>query len=320
MLPLSYVVQVAVESKLLEKTLVNRDIDCVPKQVDGIEVKVVESRPRTGRRTSGDIDPPDVVMPNGKFEDKDLVELRENEVTLKETDLIGGLPAEEMNTGNWGTMGITFKRGRKFYAMVNAHFADKKGTVFVQPPFRPDDLTDWNIGSVIESYEGTEDPDIDDAHVDAALIELNTARSTVNAVIEFGGEDLLFANRKLNQEQDVFAKVFKYGARTREKREGFINVANYGDLRIDGVLLGSVIQAQRAVTGSFSGVGDSGCLLIAPVRAGNRYRLLAVGICFADDTAKPDFVYACQMKSVIDRFDFDFPDRLLLDEWSYPDP
>ena len=318
--PLSYVVQVAVDSKLKEDTLASRGIECVPQEIDGIAIKVIESQPRIGRRTSDASDPPDRVMPTGKFNDVDLIELRDTGISLSDTDLMGGLPAEEMNSRNWGTLGITFKRGRKKYAMVNSHFADRIGTVFVQPSFRPDDLANWEIGKVVATLEGTLDPSEDAAHVDAAIIELSSERNAVNAVIEFGGESLLFANRKLNQFDDVLATVYKYGARTREKRQGFVDVANYGDLEIDGNRLGEVIKAQRSARGSFSDVGDSGCLLIAPVLAGTRHRLLAVGICFADDQRNDEFVYACHMKSVIDGLGFDVPDRLLLDSWSYPDP
>lgn len=331
--PLRYLVEIHVPRKFAEDRLGRFNPDRkskrrpsrpqrIPDSVDGVPIKVVEAAPY---RTSG-------VARSGNVKVKGNAELQDITVTsidLANTEIVGGLPIDKRDQGDWGTLGITFSNRKdeeaaatiRYFGLANAHFAPDSG-VMVQPSASPSDQTLWEIGTVKVSLEAD---DADGYYVDAALIELNQKRDVITRQIhQFENEKMLFASRPLNGFDDDEIKVFKFGARTARRLEGTVKDPVFTDLQLPGVpgQLGLVIDAQGVGQHAFTETGDSGSALVAPVYdpVSGTERLLVVGICFAGLQTHPRTVYACHFSQVLKALNLTIPKSFLRDHWLYQRP
>lgn len=338
--PLRFVIEVQVPFKISKQNLApwpkggptkgtKADrVYVVPDAVDDVLTKVVETRfYRTNAATLTSSAVPKSGLVRLKS-DQSLADLSANPtINLSDTEIIGGLPTVESNEANWGTFGIAYRdaSGTKAFGLVNAHFADAN---MVQPPWKPKpaDIPKWDIGIVMDNkkFEGHikgEKPG-EKFYVDAALIELNSNRSVVVDLVHgFGNDGFLFANRYLRFSLDATKKVFKFGARTRELIEGYIE--NPEDtVPFDNTNIGKVIRARRRISGTFTLGGDSGCALVAPVfdPQSNRERFLVVGLCFGGLEGDSDVLYACHFAGVIKALELKIPADQLRDNWKYSNP
>jgi hypothetical protein len=346
--PLRYVIQIHVPFKIRASQLAQFDPDspariekdryyCIPESVDGILIKVVESRPYLASRSRGAL--MDLSVPNsGLVKVKGDPELRDlssdPSIDLSTTELIGGLPTVEADKNDWGTMGIAFcnridetSASARFFGLANAHFAPSNKQM-VQPPCKPTPSNDelWKIGAVAKRKEGK----VGAFHVDAALVRLNGNRDAIsNLVYTFGQEKFLFATsplRHLDQEhdnrRDLGRKVFKFGARTRQQLDGFIDDPEFQRLTIGKRRFGTVIRARRNGSGTFVLPGDSGSALVAPIydlKTKNE-RFLVVGLCFAGLDGDKEVLYACNFSHVIAALEPKIPKTFLRDHWAYARP
>jgi hypothetical protein len=341
--PLRYGIEVHVPFKLSSRKLVAwpevapskrlpfQQRYAVPPLVDSVLTKVVETRLY---RTHATHLAGTSALQSGMVRVKatgQLVDISSSDApALAETEIIGGLPTVESNKDNWGTLGIAIQTGAdsQVLGLVNSHFADGS---MVQPPQKPRarDISVWDIGFVLpeKRLEGHV-PGIqrgEKFYVDAALIWLNQKRSTVvNLVQDFADESFLFAGSHLrfwhagSDRSDAFKKVYKFGARTQERIEGYIEnpmdtVPYYGQQ------IQNVIRARRNGSGTFTLAGDSGSALVAPifdpVTGGERF--LVVGLCFAGVEGDKETLYACQFAAVIQALEIELPSSLLRIDWKY---
>jgi hypothetical protein len=341
--PLRYVIEVHVPFKidahgldeLPTKGAPKGDRYRVPPTIDDVLIKVIESKPYwTGGLLQTSCAAPKSGVVRLKS-DGSLADMSTNPaIKLSKTEFIGGIPVVEANKDGWGTLGIAFSdtSGRTF-GLVNAHFADGS---MVQPPSKPADLSDiplWDMGTIppgkkvetnIPGTIGNEK-----FYVDAALIALNHKRPAIeNLVHDFGGEPFLFARTPLRHfhpgspRTDLFAKVFKFGARTLERLEGFVENPEDDSVRSGGRSIGKVIRAKRQSTGTFTVCGDSGSALISPIydlKTG-AYRFLVVGLCFGGIEGDATRLYASHFSHVIQALDLRIPASQLRDDWAYNKP
>jgi hypothetical protein len=335
--PLRFVIEVQVPFKVSKENLVPwpnggpkkgakaAGLYVVPDVVDDVLTKVVETRfyrTDAANLTSSAVPKSGLVRLKS---DKSLADISANPaINLSDTEVIGGLPTVESNEANWGTFGIAYRdaSGTKSFGLVNAHFAD---AIMVQPPWKPKpaDIPKWDVGIVMDNkkFEGHikgEKPG-EKFYVDAALIELNNSRSVVLDLVHgFGNDGFLFANRYLRFSLDATKKVFKFGARTKELIEGYIenpeDTVPFGNTNI-----GKVIRARRRISGTFTLGGDSGSALVAPIfdATSNRERFLVVGLCFGGLEGDSDVLYACHFAGVIKALELKIPADQLRDKWKY---
>ena len=322
--PLKYVIQVGVPEKYTEEMLKRKKIRRLPKKIEGVEIKVIESQPSMTRdafeaSATEDSEFSAIVMPSGKTKLTDLVDITESSIEISDTDLWGGLPAADTTElKNWGTFGVSFKKSNQHFALVNQHFAKQVGVTMAQPASKPGgNLTGWEIGKVEKVFIGQQTQER--GYVDAALIklQLDGNRKSVHRILSFESEELLFASRRLNDSDDMFAKVFKDGARSKEKLEAdIVNTAK--TISISGGDADKVIAIEGTSSGTrFIKGGDSGSAVVAPVLVNGTPRLLVVGLFFAGDKQNKALAYACHFQDVIDALTLDLPDRLLCDNWTY---
>ena len=344
--PLRYGVEVHVPTKLPKEDLLVLDVRKVPKgklkegvrylipdSIDGVLVKVVESRPyrtssQPGLESALELDPGTVKLKGGGLDN-----IKEKPtIDLANTELIGGLPTvDPIHPGNWGTFGIAFSnridetsRTTRYFGLANEHFADKDNDM-VQPPHEPRDKTLWNIGTVRKTKNGAEG----NYHVDAACIDLEGKRDVISRlVIGFGEEKFLFANRPLQRRPffhtDVGRAVYKYGARTNHFVEGYIQEPEFATLRIpgDNRNLKTVIRAKSNGDKAFIQPGDSGSALVISARVAmpgeaDQVRFIVVGLCFAGQEGRHDVLFACHFSHVIKALELKIPKTLLRDQWTY---
>ncbi len=346
--PLRYVIQIHVPFKIRESQLGKFDPDnlarlekdrdyCIPESVDGILIKVVESRPYLASRSRGAL--MDLSIPNsGLVKVKGEPGLKDissdPSIDLSTTELIGGLPTVEADKNDWGTLGIAFcnrvnesSGSARFFGLANAHFAPSSKQM-AQPPYKPNSSNTglWTIGAVSKRKEGK----VGAFHVDAALVRLNGNRDAIsNLVYTFGQEKFLFATsplRHLDQEhdnrRDLGRKVFKFGARTQQQLDGFIDDPEFDRLTIDGRRFGTVIRARRNGSGTFILPGDSGSALVAPIYdlQTKNERFLVVGLCFAGLDGDKEVLFACNFSHVIVALEPRIPKTFLRDHWAYARP
>jgi|GEM_PF-1759291 len=342
--PLRYVIEVHVPFKVSDRNLTKWPSGgpkkkmaksatyCVPECVDDVLTKVVETRPY---KTAATTLTSSIIPKSGLVRikaSKELVDITSSPATkLASTEVIGGLPTVESNKGNWGTFGIAFKdsAGTKSFGLANAHFAD--GTM-VQPALKPSasDVSIWDIGVVVAGKKIekniTGELNNEKFYVDATLLALNNKRSFVyNLVHDFKEESFLYARTYLrnshsnSNRSDALKKVFKFGARTKERLEGFIENPEDTSVVLDGSSIGKVIRARRNGSSQFTLGGDSGSVLVAPIvdLKTNKERFLVVGLCFGGLDGDDKTLYACQFAAVIKALGLSIPSGLLRDTWAY---
>lgn len=341
--PLRYLVEVHVPAKMSERRLMawpssppkgkhkGDDFFSVPADVDGVLTKVVETQIY---RTNANVMLTATANENGMVrlkKSKRLVDVRSTpSPSLASTEVIGGLPTGEANKTNWGTFGIALSEspGKKSFGLINAHFADG---AMVQPPVKPKstDLSLWPIGFSLSDrkYEGDilAEDNREKFYVDAALIALNDNRLFVHDLVQdFSDDPFLYAETYLrhrhenSSRRDVLKKVFKFGAKTRERFEGYIENPE-DSIPLDGRQIGKVIKARRNGTSTFTDAGDSGSVLVAPIYdlVSKRHRFLVVGLCFAGVVGNKEVLYACHFAAVIKALKLKIPKNQLRRDWQY---
>jgi len=344
--PLRYVIEVHVPFKVSHRNLVpwpeagpkkgnkTANIHAVPQLVDSVLTKVVETqlyRTHANQATSSAVPRSGLVRIKATQQLMDISS--DSSIALSDTEIIGGLPTVETNKDNWGTLGIAFHEAASLepLGLVNAHFSDGS---MVQPPRKPraQDIPLWDIGVVPnhKKFEGhiSGSKRSEKFYVDAALIALNNHRSCVKHLVQdFAQDPFLFAAETLrfwhphSSRSDAFKKVYKFGARTRERIEGYIE--NPMDtVPYYGTNIGNVIRARRNGSGTFTMAGDSGSALIAPIfdPISGRERFLVVGLCFAGVEGDKETLYACQFAAVMKALDLKLPATHLRVDWSYCQP
>ncbi|MFO1065433.1 MAG: hypothetical protein U0892_16325 [Pirellulales bacterium] len=341
--PLRYVLEVHVPFKSTDARLIpwpdggakrkpsKGRIYAVPQTVDGVLTKVIETqvyRTDDPGAVHSDAELPGTVRvaATGRLGDIGGTPA----VLLSSTELIGGLPTSQADHGDWGTVGIVCqsKTDGKHLALVNSHFGIGS---MVQPPRKPApaDQPLWEIGSVVESNRvdaNVYDSSVEESfYVDGAYFALKANRhSLVDLVQEFAAEPFLYARSYLrdyhddSNRQDSFRKVFKFGAKTLTRIEGFIE--NTADtVPYQGRYLRNVIRARRNGSGTFTLDGDSGSVLVAPIYDSQtqRERFLVVGLCFGGVVGNNEVLYACQFAAVIKALKLPIPAASLRDDWEY---
>jgi hypothetical protein len=202
----------------------------------------------------------------------------------------------------------------------------------VQPALKPSasDVSIWDIGVVVAGKKIekniTGELNNEKFYVDATLLALNKKRSFVyNLVHDFKEESFLYARTYLrnshsnSNRSDALKKVFKFGARTKERLEGFIENPEDTSVVLDGSSIGKVIRARRNGSSQFTLGGDSGSVLVAPIvdLTTNKERFLVVGLCFGGVDGDDKTLYACQFAAVIKALRLSIPSGLLRDTWAY---
>lgn len=292
-LPLKYVMHVCVRFKLSEDDLKKKRVKLLPKEVDGVEIKVTELNPY--HPSNGNV---------GNVGNESVV-----------TNVVkGGMPISEANqlpSGNFneGTYGIRIPCSNgTAIGIANQHFA-RKGKVMIQPPVA--DWEDFHRIGVVKDSKYKRKPG-----VDAAIVELeNTLRDFRFGVHGFEDDSkFVFAAKPLKTSRDVGAIAYKFGAKTATKLAGKIKSVDF-NIDVGRRQFREIIRVRSPR--SFIEDGDSGSVLVLDIsKVGSPKLFLVAGLFFAGSKTSEKYGYACHFSEVINVLKLKIPQEKTRTDWT----
>ncbi|MEM7456916.1 MAG: hypothetical protein AAF456_21410 [Planctomycetota bacterium] len=227
--------------------------------------------------------------------------------------LVGGDPiAPEGAKKKWGTFGMKIPDANNgLVGVTNAHVVAKNESEFpgdklnvCNPPggdvFANVKEEDW-------SFKKTGKLD-----ADAALLRIKPGTNASGDILGFPKNvEFLFLSNFIQEEH---VQVFKFGAATQERKRGIIENRNFDSLSVSGRKFGPVLQIKGYSNKTIIDQGDSGSVLVAPVRDkknDEKNAFLIVGLVFAMKKNDPSIAYACHWKCVAKRLNIVVKQELL---------
>ena len=311
--PLQYVIEIHVPRKFTDRVMQARDdIQWIPKEIQGVPIKVSESKATfLGGTCFRDGDALVPYDPENNEQHR-----RHPQLETSCTDrVLGGLPIFSISHEHWGTLGLRLptKPDVSLIGITNAHVSPENKRV-VQPALE-DSLTVDEIGEVKSGDSKFKIEPDGVFKIDAALISLSGPRRVEVAVEGFDADsffglsnpDYFFAGRRLKLE-DENIYVYKRGAKIKEPVRGKLRDANFEEIVIEDEFTGITRKFHDPirVTASrdFIDKGDSGSAMLIPIAHPtdeHRTALLVAGIFFAKTSNHQGF--ACHFADIVTAFD-----------------